>query len=83
MSDLHKLEILRAISSDAKVGKPATFSFNALAKTTDLSKEQLDIFLIELERDRFITEYIVEGKDSFKITLHQKGLDAVQDESFI
>jgi CTP-dependent riboflavin kinase len=83
MSDLHKLQILRAISNKAKAGKPATFSFNALAKTTDLSREQLDILLIELERDRFITEYVVEGSDSFKIILHQKGLDAVQDESFI
>ena len=83
MSDLHKLEILRAISNDAEVGKPATFSFNVLAKTTDLSKAQLNILLIELKRDLFITEYVVEGKDSFKITLHQKGLDAVRDESFI
>jgi hypothetical protein len=83
MSDLHKLEILRAISNDAEVGKPATFSFNVLTKTTDLSREQLDSLLIELKRDRFITEYIVEGRDSFKIILHQKGLDAVQDESFI
>ena len=83
MSGLHKLQILRAFSDNAEVGKPATFSFNVLAKTTDLSKEQLDILLIELERDRFITEYLVEGTDRFKIILHQKGLDAVQDESFI
>jgi DNA-binding IclR family transcriptional regulator len=83
MSDLHKLQILRVISNNAEADKPATFSFNALAKTTDLSREQLDILLIELERDRFITEYAVEGRDNFKIVLHQKGLDAVQDESFI
>jgi septum formation topological specificity factor MinE len=59
MSDQHKLEILRVISKNAEIDKPAIFNFNALAQTTDISREQLDILLIELERDRFITEYVM------------------------
>lgn len=83
MSEQHKLEILRAISKDAEVGKSTVISFNALARATNLTKDQLDKLLGELERDRFITEFIVESSDSYRIILHHKGLDALQDESFI
>jgi DNA-binding IclR family transcriptional regulator len=83
MSDQHKLAILVFISGDATPGTPARFSFNALSKHLDLSKEELDGFLTELNKARFISQYAKKGVDSFTVVLNQKGLDAVQDESFI
>ena len=83
MSDLKKLEILRVISGNSTPGKPARFSFNSLTKTMNLSKEELDALLIDLARNRFITQYVKKGVDGFTVVLNQKGLDAIQDESFI
>ena len=83
MSDQNKLAILAAISENLPPGKPARFSFNSLTKTLNLSKEDLDILLVDLNRNRFITQYVKKGVDGFTLVLNQKGLDAVQDESFI
>lgn len=83
MSDQNKLVILRIISDSAMIGKPARFSFNSMTKSLGLSKEQLNELLLELSRDRFITQYVKKGVDSFTAVLNQKGLDAIQDESFI
>ena len=83
MSDQNKLAILSAISSDLTPGKPARFSFNSLTKTLNLSKEDLDTLLAELNKNRFISQYVKKGVDGFTIILNQKGLDAVQDGSFI
>jgi hypothetical protein len=83
MSDQNKLAILKAISSDPIPGKPARYSFNSLTKTLNLSKEELDIFLVELNKNRFIGQYVKKGVDGFTIVSNQKGLDAVQDGSFI
>jgi hypothetical protein len=83
LSDQHKLEILRVISGDAAPGKPARFSFNSLSKTMNLSKDELDTLLVDLNRNRFISQYVKKGVDGFTVVINQKGLDAVQDESFI
>ena len=83
MSEQNKLAILATISGNATPGKPSRFSFNALTKTLNLSKNDLDILLVELARERFITQYVKKGVDGFTVVLNQKGLDAVQDESFI
>ena len=83
MSDQNKLAILRSISSNATPGTPARLSFNVLGKTLNLSKEELNVLLTELNRERFISQYAKKGVDGFTLVLNQKGLDAVQDESFI
>ena len=83
MSDQNKLAILVAISSNPTLGKPVRFSFSSLTKTLNLSKEELDTLLLELNKSRFITQYAKKGVDGFTLILNQKGLDAVQDESFI
>ena len=83
MSDQDKLEILRVLSSNTSLGKSSRFSFNSLTKTLNLSKEHLDTLLTELEKNRFISQYVQKGVDGFTLVLNQKGLDAVQDESFI
>lgn len=83
MSDQHKLAILVFISSDATPGTPVRLSFNALSKNLNLSKEELDGFLAELNKERFISQYAKKGVDGFTVVLNQKGLDAAQDESFI
>ena len=54
-----------------------------MGKTLNLSKEILDNLLVQLNRDRFITQYAKKGVDGFTVVLNQKGIDAVQDESFI
>jgi hypothetical protein len=83
MSDQNKLAILKTISAQATVGTPERLSFNSLGKTVNLSKAELDALLTSLNKDRFITQYAKKGVDGFTVTLNQKGLDAVLDESFI
>jgi len=83
MSDQSKIEILRTISQDAAPGKPERFSFNTFSKNLGITKDKLDLFLTELHKDRFIAQYAKKGVDSFTVEIKQKGLDAVQDESFI
>ena len=83
MSDQDKLAILRVISGDAIPGKATRFSFNSFTKTLNLSKDDIDELLITLNRERFISQYVKKGVDGFTAMLNQKGLDAVQDESFI
>jgi hypothetical protein len=70
-----KIAVLKAIASQAVVNIPTNFSFLALAKVSNLSREQLDQVLIELERERYITEFVLGGNDNFKITLHERGFD--------
>jgi len=83
MPGQNKIAILKAISNDATVGNPARFNYNSIAKTLSLTKQNLDELLKELNKDRFISGYAKKGVDSFTVTINQKGLDAVQDESFI
>lgn len=83
MSDHHKMAILTSISSDATPGTPVRLSFHSLSKNLSLSKQELDTFLTELNRERFISQYAKKGVDGFTVVVNQKGLDAVQDESFI
>ena len=83
MSDQHKLAILNSISTGATGGIPARMSFNSLGKTLSLSKQELDILLLELNKQRFISQYAKKGVDSFTAVMNQKGLDALLDNSFI
>jgi hypothetical protein len=83
MSDQNKLAILNSISSNATPGTPTRLSFNVLGKTLNLSKEELNVLLTELNKQRFISQYAKKGVDGFTVILNQKGLDAIQDESFI
>jgi len=83
MSDQHKLAILTFITSNATPGIPARLGFNSLGKSVGLSKHELDTLLIELNRQRFISQYSKKGVDGFTVVINQKGLDAIQDESFI
>ena len=82
MSDENKLAILSAISSDSTPGLPARYSFNSLTKTLNLSKQDIDTILVELNKNRYITQYAKKGVDGFTVVLNQKGLDAVMDGSF-
>ena len=83
MADQNKLTILKGISDDATVGNPSRHNYNSIAKTLGLTKQRLDELLKELNKERFISQYAKKGVDSFTVILNQKGLDAVQDESFI
>jgi len=83
MSDQNKLSLLRIINDDNTPGKPSRFSFNTLYKNLDITKDKLDMLLTEMNKDRFISQYVKKGVDSFTVSITQKGIDAVQDESFI
>ncbi len=83
MSDQHKLAILIAISDGATAGKPERYSFNALGKTVGLAKQVMDELLVQLNKDKFISQYAKKGVDSFTVVVNQKGFDAVLDGSFI
>jgi len=83
MSDHHRMAILNSISISATPGIPTRFSFNSLTKSVGLTKQELDTLLLELNKQRFISQYAKKGVDSFTVVINQKGLDAVLDESFI
>lgn len=83
MSDEIKLAILRTISEDATPGQIQRFSFTTIGKNLQVNKQQLDGFLTELTKDKFLAQYSKKGVDSFTVEIKQKGLDAVEDESFI
>lgn len=83
MPDQNKLDILTYIKSNATPGIPSRISFTSIGKILKLSKQELDTFLLELNKQRFISQYAKKGVDSFTVVINQKGLDAVQDESFI
>ncbi len=83
MADLDKLVVLRAIATGESIGNPVRVNFSSIEKTVDFSKEQLDGLLKDLNKERFIGQYAKKGADGFTFVLNQKGLDAIQDESFI
>jgi hypothetical protein len=83
MSNQLKLAILNSISMGATPGIPVRLSFNSLGKSLNVVKQELDTLLLELNKQRFISQYAKKGVDSFTVVINQKGLDAVQDESFI
>jgi hypothetical protein len=83
MSDQHKLAILNSISVSATPGIPSRFSFNSLGKSLNLTKQELDAMLLELNKQRYISQYAKKGVDSFTVVINQKGSDAVLDESFL
>jgi CTP-dependent riboflavin kinase len=83
MSDRHKLSILSVINANGASGTPARFSFNSLAKTLNLTKQELDTFLGDLNKQRYISQYTKKGVDGFVVAITQKGLDAIMDQAFI
>lgn len=78
-----KLEILRVICQNAVLGKVERFSFNTLSKNLQINKDEIGTFLSELNKERFVAQYTKKGVDSFTSEIKQKGLDAVEDQSFI
>ena len=83
MSDESKLEILRIIAEDPTPGKVQRFSYNTFGKNLQLTKDKLEGLLMELNKDRFVARYARKGVDSFMVEIKQKGLNAVEDGSFI
>ena len=82
MSDQHKIEILRILREDAVDGKAVRYSFNALSKNIGLTKDEIDVYLTELLKARFVAQYAKKGVDSFTVEIKPAGLDAVLDGSF-
>jgi CTP-dependent riboflavin kinase len=78
MHDNRKV-VLKEISKAAKLEQRVSFSFNRLSKNLELTKDDLDFILNSLERDHYITQYVIGEDDDFIIVLHQKGLDALLD----
>lgn len=82
MSDQHKIEILKILSEDAVDGKAVRYSFNTLSKNIGLTKDEIDVYLTELLKARFVAQYAKKGVDSFTVEIKHAGLDAVLDGSF-
>ena len=43
----------------------------------------MDLFLTELNKGKYVTQYAKKGVDSFTLMVTQKGLDAVEDGNFL
>ena len=83
MSDQQKISLLTSLSADSTPGIASRFSFNSLEKALHLSKTQMDLFLTELNKVKYVTQYAKKGVDSFTLMVTQKGLDAVEDGNFL
>lgn len=83
MSDKDKLAILAAVSTSTSSVKPERYAFSSLSKSLGLSKDDLDLMLTELYKSRFVSQYVKKGVDGFTVVINQKGLDAIEDGSFI
>lgn len=79
MSDDNKLEILKFISNNASAGIPARLKFDSIGKALNLTKQELDALLLELNKQRLISQYSKKGVDSFTVVINQTGLDAIHD----
>ena len=58
------------------------YSFNTLANIIGRSKNDIDVYLTELTKARFVAQYAKKGVDSFTVEIKPAGLDAVLDGSF-
>lgn len=47
-------------------------SFNELSQKTNMTKSEVDDLLEEFEKERYITQFVVEGIDAFKVRIHAK-----------
>jgi hypothetical protein len=79
----HKFELLRLLCAEAQMGKAVRFSFSSVSRSLGLTKDKIELFLVELNKERFIAQYSKKGVDGFMAEIKQQGLDAVEDESFI
>lgn len=67
-----KTAILRELTAGQVPDSRITVQFSELLSKLQLSPEQLDKSLNELENSRFITQFALEKSDVFHILLHKK-----------
>ena len=79
MPDKNKLAVLQELCKYAAVDNSMQTSFSLLSNNLKLSKNQLDTVLIELENERYLTQFVIENNDSFMVKLHQKAFDILQE----
>jgi hypothetical protein len=79
MTEQPKTKLLRIICGQMEVGKTTVFSFSQLAEQINLDKDQVDGLLDELEKERFITQFVIQGSDNFKLIAHEKAYTALGD----
>ncbi len=70
---MKNLNLLRFISAAFEVDRTTSVNFNTLAFDTGLSKEDLDNGLNQLERERFIDQFVIDS-NYFLLRLKTKSL---------
>jgi DNA-binding Lrp family transcriptional regulator len=66
--------VLKFITDKAPVNTSVDISFSRFSEETGISKEELDDLLKELENDRYISQFVLENDDVFKVNVNEKAL---------
>ena len=70
---MQTLNLLRFIATAFEVDRTTSVNFNVLAHDTGLSKEDLDKGLNQLEKERFIDQFVIDS-NYFLLRLKTKSL---------
>jgi hypothetical protein len=68
-SHSNRESVLAYLTEKVTLNQPTSVSFNEFAKATGLSKDDLDIALIQLQNIRKLKQDVLENHDNFLITL--------------
>ena len=68
-TNLTKAELLSYLISIAQGGNKLSLNFSDLSNKLDLGREILDSLLLELEKDRFIVQFVIPSSDYFAIQI--------------
>ncbi len=68
---MKNLNLLRFLATAFEVDKTTSVNFNTLAFDSGLSKEDLDQGLNQLERERFIDQFVIADSNDFLLRVRQ------------
>ncbi len=66
--------VLKFIMDKIPTNTSINISFARFSTETGIAKEELDKLLIELDKEQYITQFVLEKQDMFKINLNEKAL---------
>lgn len=66
--------VLRILIDNIPVNKSRDISFNQFSRETRIEKGELDKLFKELDSEHYITQYVMENNDNFRVNMNEKAL---------
>lgn len=73
----HQIKVLQALTEISAPEKKITIHFSRLAVQLDLTKSDLDKALNDLENNRYIDQYGIDGNDEMLIVTKEKAFTSL------